>query len=156
MPMLPLITLTTALAICRPDQEPAKLVRQLASERFEEREVAERALREMGPKALAALRKAMKDPDAEVARRARRTERAIRVAWRGELAAACRKAGWRGDSEHPVWLRYKRLVGGDEEARRLFVAMVREAHLLEALDEADTGPERAEFYYARELERVAY
>jgi carboxyl-terminal processing protease len=54
------------------DPDPAaKLIRQLGSESFEEREAAARALEDLGLDALPALRQALADDDPEVRRRAR-------------------------------------------------------------------------------------
>jgi HEAT repeat protein len=53
-------------------QEMARLIRQLGSERFIEREQAVAALVRRGRPALPALREALKDPDLEIVRRAER------------------------------------------------------------------------------------
>ena len=55
----------------------AKLVKQLGSEGFQEREEATKALTAIGLPALQALRKAAKDADAEVAQRAKRLVESI-------------------------------------------------------------------------------
>lgn len=52
------------------DAEVSRLVRQLGSPNFAEREAATKALRALGEKALASLRAAKGSPDAEVRRRA--------------------------------------------------------------------------------------
>lgn len=74
--MFPLLLVTSAL-LPRVSSEPAtdpdeidRLIRQLGSDRFTERQKASKALEAVGEPALEALRKAAKDSDAEVRRRA--------------------------------------------------------------------------------------
>lgn len=68
LPMLALLALV--LTASEPPPAPEELVKQLSSQKFNERAKASQALEKLGEAALPALQAAAKDPDPEVARRA--------------------------------------------------------------------------------------
>jgi HEAT repeat protein len=70
--------------------DPGREVERLRSDSIEEREEAEKALKELGPKAIPALERAAGDVDPEVAQRVRTLLSAIRI--RETLTPAFRKA----------------------------------------------------------------
>lgn len=71
-------------------QDPQELVDRLRSDQVDVREAAEKALRGLGAKAVPALEKALKDPDPEVAGRAKSLLRTIGIA--EQLSPALREA----------------------------------------------------------------
>src|SRR2546422_8927617 len=80
MIILPALALWSLLqAQSDPARQARELVGQLRSESFDERQEATRKLKVLGRAALPELEKAAKDPDAEVAERARNLLRVIPV-----------------------------------------------------------------------------
>jgi hypothetical protein len=80
-----LFNIPTTAAEKSTDAEVAKLIKQLGSDEFAVREAATESLDKIGLPALPALRKAAKDGDAEISRRAE--ELVSRIEKRGETAA---------------------------------------------------------------------
>lgn len=102
-----------------PDASPEhirRLIRQLGSSSFKEREAAERALIELGGAAEAQVRRAMKDDDPEVARRARTVYQALPVVPEIEHATA-RDVAELQEKHPPVG--YKHRYTGDDKVQLL-------------------------------------
>ena len=104
-----------------PDPEAEKLVKQLGSPTFADREAAEKRLKALGPRAKPAVKAGLTSPDPEVARRAAAVLDAIRR-----------------DQFRP---RFTKLLGDDADTRALFDAILsvpRNAELIEAAEEQPT------------------
>jgi len=118
----------------RPELE--RLVYQLGSADFADREQAQRNLLEIGSAALPALRRATGANDLELRYRARQIILELQSRLVEEVLAQLES----GDptvtaAVLPGWKRYSRLMGDSEETRRLFVEMVRaEPALMGAVD----------------------
>ncbi|HET6572322.1 MAG TPA: sigma-70 family RNA polymerase sigma factor, partial [Fimbriiglobus sp.] len=132
----------------KPDPEAEKLVKQLGSPNFADREAAGKKLREMGAKARPALLAGAKDADPEIARRCASIMKAIR--------ADEQKAFVAGMSElnNPVWKRFKELVGDTKAARNLYLQMIDDYRRATLLTEAETSPAKAAEVYVAEVVRV--
>src|SRR4051794_39018486 len=76
---------TLCLLAAAPPPQVDRLIRQLGSDRYAQRESATQALDRLGGPALPALRKAAGSPDPEVRRRARRLVAAIARRLSGEV-----------------------------------------------------------------------
>lgn len=108
--------MTLLLLVLFLQEDPAKLVERLSSERVEERDEAERKLLGLGPSALPALEKAARDRDAEVAGRAARL---VRILKNRETLSPRLRAAFPGIEE--------RLEAGDDrEWLRLFLESTRQ------------------------------
>lgn len=121
-----------------PDAEIRALVKQLGADRFADRETAEQRLRELGVKALPAIKAGMADPDSEVARR----------------SAAVRAAVTRDR----LWAAFARVAGDDKPARDLFAEILSSPRAVAAVEAALDDPARADDLYrdrTAELMRVA-
>jgi hypothetical protein len=104
-----------------------RLIHQLGSDEFTQREAASRALDRAGEAALPALRKALASPDPDVRRRAgelvKRIEARLRARWHEELATAVRALGGNAGVMHsegpdPVrWLFFPSTAGDADVAR---------------------------------------
>jgi HEAT repeat protein len=105
-----------------------QLIRQLGARRFAERERAAKDLIEIGAPALEPLRKATKDPDAEIARRATECIPAIEL----NIKVAGLAAGLRGEHPEERIKAANALMRLGESARGAVPDLVR------ALDDADT------------------
>jgi RNA polymerase sigma factor (sigma-70 family) len=126
-----------------PDAEARKLVRQLGSSSFRERQAAEKALADMGGRAAASVRAGIGDVDPEIARRC--TALWPRL-WQTEMA--------RPDADrftHPLWARFKKLAGDDPSSRTLFAEMVADLPRFTRLEAAEADPGKASTLYAAEL-----
>ena len=123
------------------------LVEQLGDDSFERREQASQALSKLGVTARPALMAGSRSADPEVRSRSRRILEVLRrVELQGKLAAFI--ADNEGSLEHdlPGWKRYRELLGHDQPARELFVAMQRaEGDLLHA---AESNPQTAAEQFA--------
>lgn len=108
-----------------PTGETQRLIGQLSSESFREREAAARALAGLGEDALPALRRAEAGPDAEVRRAAKRTRETIEARLRADAPAVFRKLGGkvrptRPDSEIPwLWVDLRGTKVADTDLRYL-------------------------------------
>ncbi|AMV27256.1 ECF RNA polymerase sigma factor SigE [Gemmata sp. SH-PL17] len=124
----------------------APLVKQLGSEDFNEREVADKELRKLGLKAEAALKVGLKAENPEVRARSAAILTAVRKSALEELAKTFDpKAD--GEPTHPVWKRYRAIAGNTPASRELFALIVKHADWLHRLGTAETGPESAEQQY---------
>jgi RNA polymerase sigma factor (sigma-70 family) len=135
-------------AIPRANPEVDKLVRQLGSPNFANREAAEKALRNMGARAAATVRAGMSDADAEVAKRCKAVWPKL---WETEIARpdADRLAGY----AHPLWTRFRKSVGDDPGSRTLYAEMVVDAGRFAMLETAQADPAKAGDVYEAELKR---
>jgi hypothetical protein len=110
------------------------LVRKLGDKSYATREAATHALAQVGVPAKAALLEALKDPDAEIRYRAKLVlAEVLEADWRNRLEDFV--ADTKGVREHdlPGWERFRKTVGDNITARRLFADMQRnEPGLLEA------------------------
>lgn len=118
-----------------------ELVQQLGSSTFRVRDTAARDLMKMGLAAKPALLDAIKNPDLEIRLRSHELlVRLLQVDFETRLADLLADTDDERPHDLPGWKKYRQTVGGDVEARKLYVAMARaEPGLLEALDE---GKER--------------
>lgn len=124
------------LALSAVPASPEELVRRLGSPRYAEREEAARLLLSHPSDARVALRAALSSPDAEVRHRA-----AVLLPRVSAASLPLRlEAFWRDPAsvrpeDVPGWARFRKEVGTDPDATRLFQQMVREyADLFEAAD----------------------
>ncbi|MBI2823859.1 MAG: hypothetical protein HYX69_04105 [Planctomycetia bacterium] len=119
----------------------AQLVRQMGDVSYAVRERATRELARIGVPAKAALVKALADPDAEVRYRARMVlSEVLELDWRRRLEAFVDDTQGQKQHDLPGWQRYRKMMGENVSARRLFADMQRnEPGLLEA---SELGPER--------------
>jgi RNA polymerase sigma factor (sigma-70 family) len=134
----------------RPEPKAQKLVRQLGSPTFAERQAADQALTSMGARAAASVRAGMRDADAEVVRRC---EAIWPRLWQTEIARpdADRLAGY----THPLWARFRKAAGDDAGSRTLFAEMVADLHRFRRLEAVEADPEKAVAAYAAELKQRA-
>ena len=130
----------------KPDAEARKLVRELGSPNFKQRQAAEKALTSLGARAADAVRTGMRDADPEVVRRC--TSLWPRL-WQTEIAGpdADRLAGY----THPLWARFKKAAGDDPGSRTLFAEMVADLPRFTRLEAAEADPDKAGALYATEL-----
>ena len=130
----------------KPDAEARKLVRELGSPNFKQRQAAEKALTSLGARAADAVRTGMRDADPEVVRRC--TSLWPRL-WQTEIAGpdADRLAGY----THPLWARFKKAAGDDLGSRTLFAEMVADLPRFTRLEAAEADPDKAGALYATEL-----
>jgi hypothetical protein len=108
------------------EQRAAKLVRKLGDSSFQVRRDATRELTNLGLPALSALRQASQDDDLEIRYRASRLFQKVRLqahSLRLEQFLANPKSF--PVDELPGLQRYRKIVGNDEAARKLFVEMQR-------------------------------
>jgi RNA polymerase sigma factor (sigma-70 family) len=118
----------------KPDPEAEKLVKQLGSPAFADREAAEKRLKELGPKALPALASGAESADAEVARR----------------AAAVRDHIYRDQ----LWARFAAAVGDDAASKELFTRIIADKPSLAALCAALDAPDKAADVYQRRYQEI--
>jgi peroxiredoxin len=132
----------------KPDPEAQKLVRQLGSQAFAEREAADKALAGMGARAVAAVRAGMGDPDPETARRCAALWPRL---WQTEIARkdADRLAGY----AHPLWERFRKAAGDDAGSRALFAEMAADFDRFRRLEAVEADPDKAGAAYAAELKQ---
>jgi len=121
-----------------PDAEARALVKQLGADRFADRKAADKRLRELGAKALPALKAGMADPDLEVARRSAVIRTAI--------------------TRDRLWTAFVRIVGDDKPAHELFAEILKRPRAVAAIEAALDDPSRADELYRNrtaELMRIA-
>jgi hypothetical protein len=120
------------------DAEIRALVKQLGHNRFAEREAAEKRLRELGVKALPAVKAGITDPDLEVARRSAVVRAAI--------------------TRDRLWAVFTKVAGDDKPARDLFAEIMSAPRAVAAVEAALDEPARADELYrdrTAELMRIA-
>ena len=120
------------------DAEVRALVKQLGADRFADREAAEKRLRELGVKALPAIKAGMADPDPEVARRSAAVQAAV--------------------TQDRLWAAFASVAGGDKPARDLFAEFLSSPRAVAAVEAALDDPARADELYrdrTAELMRIA-
>jgi RNA polymerase sigma factor (sigma-70 family) len=119
--------LTEQMTEPKPNPIPAKLVEQLGSEDFAERESAQKQLKELGPKARAALEVGLKSENPEVVKRCH------------ELLEQLARAEF--DTKH--WARFARVIGDDKASRALFERIRSLRRNVELLDAVVADPKAA-------------
>jgi RNA polymerase sigma factor (sigma-70 family) len=134
----------------KPEAEAQKLVRQLGSPNFAEREAADKALTDMGARAAAAVRTGMGDADLEVAKRCAAIWPRL---WQTEIARpeADRMAGY----THPLWARFRKVAGDDASSRTLFAEMAADFTRFSRLEVIEADPDKAGAAYTAELKQRA-
>ena len=137
-------------ADANPDTQAQKLVRQLGSPKFAERQAAQKALANMGARAAVAVRDGMRNPELEVSRRCAALWARL---WQTEIARpdAERLAGY----SHPLWARFRKVAGDDPDSRTLFAEMVADLGRFSRLEAVEADPEKAVAAYAAELKQRA-
>lgn len=132
------------------EQRATVLVRQLGDPSFPTRQQAAQGLRELGSAAVPVLRQAVDDVDLEVRYRAQRLLKEVRL-----IVHAKRLKRFQADPESvageelPGLQRYRKAIGDDAAARKLFVQMQRaEAELFLRWKEARTIEEERERFTA--------
>lgn len=134
----------------KPDLQVEKLIGQLGSSEFGVRQAAAKELRKLGARALPQLKNAMRTADAEIAQQARKLETTIRADEIERLATALKPHREIADDiDHPLWLRFKKLVGDDRDSRKLFAELIASPQRAKLLDEVEAHPETAGAVYAR-------
>jgi len=124
---------STSLFLAQPGQatEPpdaARLVRELGSDVFREREKAEAELLRLGEAALPALEQGLKSDDLEIRSRCERLTSKIRISIRREaeknrFREFVRKGLQFGGKLTPNWERFQKLIDSDPKARALFIEL---------------------------------
>lgn len=120
------------------DGEISALVKRLGAGRFADREAAEKRLRELGVKALPAIKNGMVDPDIEVARRSAAVRAAI--------------------ARDRLWAAFVKVAGEGEPARELFGEIMNSPRATAAVEAALDDPTRVNALYrdrTAELMRIA-
>jgi RNA polymerase sigma factor (sigma-70 family) len=137
------------------DVRASQLVRQLGSSSFAAREDAARRLRQMGLKALPVIRAGQRDSDREIARRCADLLPLIRdEQWKSFVERFNADRDRKGDFDHPVWLRFKKVVGDDRASRELFASMIADGHRARLLEAAEDDVPKAGDVYASEAGRI--
>jgi RNA polymerase sigma factor (sigma-70 family) len=144
------VTAPQAAGDAKPGPDPQKLVWQLGSSDFAQRQAADQALANLGAPAADAVRAGMTDADPEIARRC--TALWPRL-WQTEMARP--DADRRAWSTHPLWARFRKAAGDDPGSRFLFAEMVAEFDRFRRLEAVETDPDKAGAAYAAELKERA-
>jgi RNA polymerase sigma factor (sigma-70 family) len=126
----------------KPDPDPVKLVEQLGSADFAEREAAQKQLRELGAKAETALKAGLKSEQVEVRYRCGKLLDQLRA---DRLAAP----------DSPVWQKFKAVAGDTEEAKKLYQRVTGTARRGEMLLAAVADPKAAAASYEKECDEIA-
>ncbi len=136
--------------------DPAEpLVQQLGSKEFAEREAAEKKLREMGAKALPAVRAGVKSAVPEIAQRSDKLLAAIRKDDVERFVKAFRAdTAFKEKFDHPLWIRWVKIVGDDRGSRELFAELLGADGAAITLSLLAESPEKAKTVYPAELERI--
>jgi RNA polymerase sigma factor (sigma-70 family) len=133
-------------------EEVAKLVEQLGSEDFANREDATKKLRQLGLQAEAILRVGLRSENPEVRERVAKLLIAVRADARDALVRGFNPTNT-DEPDHPIWRRFKSIAGNDLAARKLFAEIIADTRRLKMLDDADRDSDKAGELYAAELER---
>lgn len=135
-------------AVAQDSTAAEKLVRQLGSKSFAEREAAEPKLLALGHEAVDAVRAGTRSDDAEVVRRCERLLPKIRAAIHdGLISGKMALPGKAGTT-------FKEIVGNSAESRTLFATMVQDDRRAEIAELAASDQRRAASLYAAEVARV--
>jgi RNA polymerase sigma factor (sigma-70 family) len=132
------------------DPDAEKLVRQLGSSTYADRQAASKALSDMGARAATAVRAGMKNGDLETVKRC---EMIWPKLWKTEIERpdVDRLAGF----AHPLWVRFRKVAGDDASSRKLFAELAADIRWFEKLEAIDADPAKAADAYAAALkERV--
>ncbi|AWM39959.1 ECF RNA polymerase sigma factor SigE [Gemmata obscuriglobus] len=128
------------------DDSMARLIAQLGSESFAEREAAEKALRAHGTKAEPALTAGLRSDDPEVRARCA----VVLVGVRKDALAALVK-GFDPKVEpqpaHPIWKRFQAITGNTSASRELFARILKRPEWVARLDAAEANPAAAARQY---------
>jgi hypothetical protein len=148
--------LTFPAGAARGADDPAALVAQLGAKAFADREVAGRALRRQGTRALPAVTAGCASPDAEISRRCKSLLVQLRSDRRAAFAAAFRadRAG-KENHEHPAWDRLVALAGDSPAGRTLFAEMIADPDQFARLDDAVADPNRAAALYMEAVRDIS-
>jgi hypothetical protein len=134
---------------------PETLVGRLSSPSFQEREEAAKALRALGAKAVPALMAGLKSGSLEEAERCKRVLVDIRkVDLARFLKAFADDADRKAKFDHPIWLRWSKVVGDDRYSRELLTEVLAAAGAAETLDRLEADPKSAATLYPGELGRL--
>jgi hypothetical protein len=129
------------------------LVAKLGDERFATRESATEQLMKIGILATQALEEGMQNPDREIRYRSARILETIRkVDFESRLAAFAEDVRGTKSYDLPGWERFHSLVGGDANARAVFVEMQRDEWAL--LHAADKGAKEGSDALAARCEQI--
>ncbi|MEO2090141.1 MAG: sigma-70 family RNA polymerase sigma factor, partial [Gemmataceae bacterium] len=136
--------------------DPAEpLVQQLGSTEFTEREAAEKKLKEMGDKALPAVRAGVKSAVPEIAQRSEKVLAAIRKDDTDRFVKAfLADKQFKQKFDHPLWTRWAKVVGDDRGSRELFAEVLGADGAVVTLARLAESPDEAKTLYPAELERV--
>jgi hypothetical protein len=119
-----------------------RLVAQLGDQECTVREAASRELIALGAESKPALTAALDDPDLEIRARARLALDAVNEnIFQAQLVAFAADPSDARRIDLPGWARFRRIAGGQPEARAFFVAMVRAERQL--FKDLDVQPARA-------------
>jgi hypothetical protein len=132
--------------VAKMDPEAEKLVRQLGSSTYAERQAATKALAIMGAGAAPAVRAGMKNGDLETVKRC---EMIWPKLWKTEIDRpdADRLAGF----DYPLWARFRKVAGDDASSRKLFAELAADLGRFEKLEAIDADPAKAADAYTAEL-----
>jgi hypothetical protein len=122
------------------------LVRQLGSSDFAKRLAAEKALTELGARAAVSVQAGTKNADTEIAKRCAALWPRL---WQAEAARPDgeRLAGY----AHPLWDRFRKVVGDGPGSRTLYAEMVSDLDRYRRLEAVEADPEEAGAAYAAEM-----
>jgi RNA polymerase sigma factor (sigma-70 family) len=143
-------TAPQAAGDAKPGADPQKLVRQLGSSDFGERQAADQALAKLGAPAADAVRAGMTDADPEIRRRCTALWPCL---WQTELDRPdAERQAW---STHPLWARFKKAAGDDPVSRFFFAEMVADFDRFRRLEAVEADPDKAGAAYAAEQKEHA-
>ena len=135
----PVVQPKPALPPAAKDDPAAKLVEQLGSQEFADREAAQKALRELGMKANSALRAGLKSENPEVRNRSAKLLSEIRKDALATLVKGFDPAKEQ-QPDHPVWKRYAAIAGDSQASRELFARIIANEKWIQTLDNAEADP----------------
>jgi RNA polymerase sigma factor (sigma-70 family) len=129
-----------------------RLVEQLGSTSFTEREAAEKALKELGGPARPAVLAGLKSADPEIVRRCEALLPALRhTDW---LRARAAFAGNPDSFDHPVRTKIERIAGDGADARSVLAEVLADEQAFVALDEVIEHPKSADRLYRQAVARL--
>jgi hypothetical protein len=136
-------------------REAAELVKKLSSDKFIERESAEKALRAIGIKAIPALKAGFKNESPEVVQRCEKVLAAILKDDSEEFVKTFQAdRDFKVQFDHPIWLRWAKLVGDDRASRELFSEVLAVDGAAAALNSLEDNSRSANKVYPSELVRL--